>query len=82
VPKVDTAGEQLGEDGVRVQVMHEGTRVLAGAYDGAWMAEITRRLRGHHEPQEELVVHRIIERLAAERAVNPVIVELGSFWAY
>jgi FkbM family methyltransferase len=83
IPKVGAAGLTVDQGGVRVQVMHEGTRVLAGGYFGAWMAEIIRRLRGHHEPQEELVVHRILGRLAVEPAVEaPVIVELGSFWAH
>ena len=80
VPKVEGAGEVANWNGLPVQVMHEGTRVLAGAYHGAWMSEIIRRLRGHHEPQEELVVHRILERLRGEP--DPMIVELGSFWAY
>jgi FkbM family methyltransferase len=46
------------------------------------MTEIIRSLRGHHEPQEEVVFHRVIERLAASRRPQPVMVELGSFWAY
>jgi FkbM family methyltransferase len=79
LPKVRDAGEVRVEDGVRVQVMHEGARVLAGAYHGAWMTEVIRRLRGHHEPQEELVVDRIIRRLGGS---DPVVIELGSFWAY
>jgi len=79
VPKVADAGKVRVERGVRVQVMHDGTRVVAGAYHGPWMTEVIQRLRGHHEPQEELVVHRILERL---RETSPAIVELGSFWAY
>jgi len=83
LPKVVDAGELRDEHGFRVQVMHEGTRVVAGAYHGAWMTEIIRRLRGHHEPQEELVVHHILERLRAERETRrTVVVELGCFWAY
>lgn len=79
LPKVPDAGVVRTEHGVRVQVMHEGTRVLADGYYGPWMTELIRRLRGHHEPQEELVVHRILERL---RGNAPVVIELGSFWAY
>lgn len=83
IPKVVGAGEIRCENGTRVQVMHDGTLVLAGAYHGAWMAEVIRRLRGHHEPQEELVVHHILQRLARERRECPAtIMELGSFWAY
>jgi len=80
IPKVRESGELRVQDGLHVQVMHEGTRVLAGAYHGEWMSEIIRRLRGHHEPQEEVVVHRILERLRGRQ--DPVIVELGAFWAY
>jgi FkbM family methyltransferase len=88
IPKAARAGEVRNEDGARMQVMHDGSRVLAGAYHGDWMIEIIRRLRGHHEPQEELVVHRILERLRGSRLRRlvgrqpPVIVELGSFWAH
>jgi FkbM family methyltransferase len=80
IPKVRESGELRVQDGLHVQVMHEGTRVLAGAYHGEWMSEIIRRLRGHHEPQEEVVVHRILERLRGKQ--DPMIVELGAFWAY
>jgi FkbM family methyltransferase len=77
---VPDAGSLLDQNGIAVQVMHDGTRVVAGGYQGRWMMEIIRRLRGHHEPQEELVVHHILKRLSGER--SPVIVELGAFWAY
>lgn len=75
--KVDGAGEI--HDGV--QVMHCGVRIEEGCYHGEWMTEIIRRLRGHHEPQEETVVHAILERLAGSKTV-PVVIELGAFWAY
>jgi FkbM family methyltransferase len=77
IPKVDGAGEIV--DGV--QLMHNGVRVVAGGYYGDWMAEIIRQLRGHHEPQEELVIHNILARLGKDTHA-PVIVELGAFWAY
>ena len=70
VPKVPHAGEVVVEQGLPVQVMHEGTRVLSGAYYGAWMTEIISRLRGHHEPQEERVVHCILARLQGEAATS------------
>jgi FkbM family methyltransferase len=58
--------------------MHNGLRVLAGGYYGDWMVEVIRRLRGCHEPQEEVVFWEVLKRLP-ERAV---MVELGAFWAY
>jgi FkbM family methyltransferase len=45
------------------------------------MSEIIRRLRGHHEPQEEAAFHVVVARLAAEERA-PVMVEVGAFWAY
>jgi FkbM family methyltransferase len=80
IAKVEHAGEVLQRDGVRVQVMHNGVLVEEGGYYGDWMTEIIRSLRGHHEPQEEVVFYRIIERLRGSEA--PVMVEFGSFWAY
>ena len=81
IPKVPDAGEVRDQDGQRIQVMHNGVLIEEGCYYGAFMTEIIRRLRGHHEPQEELVFHRIIERLAAE-AGEKAMVELGAFWSY
>lgn len=78
IPKVDDAGQfvQIGTD--TVQIMHNGLRVIAGGYHGDWMAHIIRGLRGHHEPQEELVFHSLL-RYARH---NSLFVELGAFWAY
>ena len=78
VPKVLGAGTVVEERGRRVQIMHEGTRVLAGGYHGAWMEEIIRGLEGHHEPQEELLFHHLL----AHARPRTRIVELGCFWAY
>src|SRR5258706_13240819 len=46
------------------------------------MTEVIRRLHGHHEPQEELAVHAVLERLALTAGPAPVVMELGAFWAY
>jgi FkbM family methyltransferase len=81
IPKVDHAGESRDHDGRRVQVMHNGLIVEEGGYYGDWMTETIRALRGHHEPQEELVFHRIVERLAEDGGA-PVMIEFGSFWTY
>jgi len=81
IPKVDGAGEVREHDGQRVQIMHNGLLVEEGGYYGAWMAETIRALRGHHEPQEELVFDRIVRRLR-EDGGSPVMIEFGSFWTY
>lgn len=82
LPKVAEAGEVVDRDGTAVQVMHNGVVVEAGGYFGPWMAEIIRCLRGHHEPQEELVFASVVERLVANGPAAPSVVELGAFWAY
>lgn len=81
IPKVPQAGEVAIRDGERVQIMHNGIIVSEGCYHGAWMTEVIRQLRGHHEPQEELAFHTVLERLASDTE-SPTMVELGSFWAY
>jgi methyltransferase, FkbM family len=78
IDKVAGAGEVFDDRGLRYQLMHNGVRVLAGLYCGYWTAEIIRRLKGHHEPQEEKVFHEILKHINA----GSTMIELGSFWAY
>jgi FkbM family methyltransferase len=78
LPKVPHAGEVIDYDGERVQLMHDGTKVLAGGYYGDWQAEIITRLRGHHEPQEEKIFYQLLQHVRS----GTLMVELGCFWAY
>lgn len=78
VPKVEHAGEVLPESPWPVQIMHNGVRVARDGYDGPWMTDIIRKLRGHHEPQEELVFHEVLKGLGQAS----LMVELGAYWAY
>ncbi len=84
IPKVAGAGTVQRFRDQDVQVMHNGVRVVAGCYYGAWTTEIIGRLHGHHEPQEELVFHEIVSRVArdASGTSDHLIVELGAFWSY
>ena len=83
IPKVPDAGDVREQNGGRVQVMHNGVLIEEGCYHGEMITEIVRRLRGHHEPQEEAVFHAIVERLASEPRESPaVMLELGAFWSY
>jgi FkbM family methyltransferase len=82
IAKVEDAGEIVERDGVRAQVMHNGVLVEEGCYYGAWMTEVIRRLRGHHEPQEEAAFHAVLDRLREDPPAQPVMIELGSFWSY
>jgi len=61
--------------------MHCGIVVEEDCYYGQLITEIIRILRGHHEPQEELVFHAIIERLRIDTP-GAVMVELGANWSY
>lgn len=84
LPRVPDAGDVIERDGERLQVMHNGVLVTEGGYFGVLSSEIIRCLRGVHEPQEEVAFDAVLRRLAvthpADRA--PVMIELGSFWAY
>ena len=78
IPKVPNAGDVVEQDGQQVQIMHEGTRVIADGYCGGWMTDVIRGLRGHHEPQEELLFHHLLAHVRP----GTLFVELGSYWAY
>jgi FkbM family methyltransferase len=78
MPKVPDAGRVIDFNGQRVQIMHEGSRVIADGYCGSWMTRIIESLRGHHEPQEELVFHHILKHVRPKTRM----VEIGAFWAY
>lgn len=84
IPKADGAGEVRDLNGRSVQLMHNGLMIDEACYGGPFMTEIIAALKGHHEPQEEIVFHRMLERLANERSEDraPSMVELGAFWAY
>lgn len=81
IEKVDGAGGYTTVGGVEVQVMHNGVVVERDGYLGPWQSEVIARLGGHHEPQEELVFHAILERLATTGGAKGMV-ELGAWWAY
>jgi FkbM family methyltransferase len=78
IPKVEDAGDVHDGPQGRYQVMHNGVRIAEHCYGGPWTTELIRRLRGHHEPQEELVFHEVMKRAAP----GTTMVELGCFWSY
>ncbi|MHB8057203.1 MAG: FkbM family methyltransferase [Desulfuromonadaceae bacterium] len=77
IPKVPGAGRVIAGNPPR-QLLHNGIEILHGAFHGEWMSEIIKRLRGHHEPQEEKVFHEVLKAIPP----NAAMLELGSFWAY
>jgi FkbM family methyltransferase len=79
VRRVSRAGQvQTLPDKTRVQIMHNGLRVLADGYYGEWMTRLIESCRGCHEPQEERVFYEVMKRLRAEATM----IELGGFWAF
>ena len=79
LPRVPLAGcVTEEEDGTRVQIMHNGLKVLAGGYDGTWMEELIRRCKGHHEPQEEVLFHEILRHIGHKATM----IELGGWWSF
>ena len=78
LPKVADAGEVVTVGGERVQIMHNGLRVLADGYYGAWMTDLIGRLRGHHEPQEERAFHEVLCHLPDQATM----LEVGAYWSY
>lgn len=78
IAKVPGAGQVHTRAGRAVQTMHNGIQVIAGGYHGDWTVRIIEGLRGHHEPQEELVFHHLLTHARP----GTHMVELGAYWAY
>jgi hypothetical protein len=74
IPRVAGAGDCI--DGIIT--MHNGLKVYDQSYYGRF-SEILKLNGGVHEPSEEYVFGKIIERY---RGKSPVMVELGSYWAF
>ena len=79
IPKVNNAGQIVTENALKIQIMHNGVKILADSYYGELITPIIKALKGHHEPQEEKVFNYLLQRL---RKNNPTMIELGSHWAY
>jgi FkbM family methyltransferase len=79
LPKVANAGAVLQQpDGSRVQLMHNGIKVLAGGYYGAWMQDLITQCNGHHEPQEEVLFTELMKHINDDATMF----ELGGFWSF
>lgn len=79
MPKVANAGalEHL-ENGMTVQIMHNGLKVIAGGYCGPWMQELIARCHGHHEPQEEVLFAEVLRHIQP----GATMIELGGYWSF
>ena len=80
IPKVDNAGSIYFDKQYNkfIQIMHNGLKVFTDSHYGTFNVEIIRQLRGHHEPQEEVIFYEILKKIKD----NGVMIELGSFWGY
>ena len=78
LPKVEGAGDVFQSDSGCYQLMHNGVMVVLHGYHDEWMAEVIKRLHGHHEPQEERAFYEVLNRVPAEATM----LELGGFWSY
>ncbi len=66
IPKVPDAGMVFHNTaGEAIQLMHNGVKVIADAYYGQFNSEIVKKLRGHHEPQQERVFHELLKLVTA-----------------
>jgi hypothetical protein len=74
IPRVAGAGDCI--DGIIT--MHNGLKVYDQSYYQSF-SDILKLNGGVHEPSEEYVFGKIIERY---RGKSPVMVELGSYWAF
>lgn len=78
IPRIKTAGDSAEVNGVSTQVMHNGLHVIRNGYQGDWQAEIIKKLKGVHEPQEEKVFYEVLKRID----IGGTMIELGAWWAY
>lgn len=78
IPKCEGAGQIIDYNGHKVQVMHNGLKVLVDQYYGTEQTEIISLLRGHHEPQAELAFYHILKTLPPKATM----LELGAYWSY
>ncbi len=78
IAKVPGAGAIILGEASSYQLMHNGIKVDLASHYGSYNTEVIKRLRGHHEPQEERAFHEAIQHVSS----GGTILELGSFWAY
>ena len=79
IPKVAGAGGVfVDENGERLQLMHNGLKVVADGYCGPWMTRLIELCHGHHEPQEERAFDAVVSTLPD----NASMVEIGGGWSY
>jgi hypothetical protein len=74
IPRCEDAGKL---DGYTI-TMHNGVKVCAAGYYGSGILNMLIENRGVHEPQEESIFEAVIRGLPQD----PIMLELGSYWAF
>ncbi len=74
IPRVAEAGNICNG----FQVMHNGILVSIGDYYGLPITKMLHMNKGVHEPEEEKIFMEVINKMPD----NPVMIEMGSFWAF
>ncbi|WP_410220014.1 FkbM family methyltransferase [Pedobacter sp.] len=74
IPRVTNAGKIFDT----YQIMHNGLKIIKGSYYGEGITKMLSDNKGVHEPQEEKVFQQVLNTLSQ----NPVMIELGSYWAF
>ncbi|MGB0697395.1 MAG: hypothetical protein ACPGOY_17200 [Rhodospirillaceae bacterium] len=80
---VPGAGKVTEENGVPVQTLFNGIKVIPDSYYGDWVTRLIEGSGGYHEPQEEVVFAEILRALdGLGPASGQSMIELGCYWAY
>ena len=74
LPRHPEAGLILGDH----QIMFNGLKVVTAGYYGVGMAEMLRKNKGSHEPQEEVIFADVLRRLPP----GARMVECGAYWGF
>jgi hypothetical protein len=74
IKRIDQAGKIVNGN----VLMYNGLKIIPESYCGNF-SDILLINGGVHEPQEEYVFVKVIENIKSK---NPVMVELGSYWAF
>jgi FkbM family methyltransferase len=78
IPRVKNAGMVISENGKKIQILHNGIKVLAGGYYGDWMQDLILKCKGVHEPQEEAFFYETMKHIHN----NATMIEVGSYWSF
>ena len=78
LPRTQNAGEYAVQDGIDIQFMHNGVKVVRDCYYSPYMTQIIHMMKGVHEPQEEKCFAEILKFIPP----GATMLELGCYWGY